>query len=123
MESGQGDLVMSRTRLFATPLLITLSWGAQAAAPRLETEKPQEQSKPECTAQTRGKLWPEKTGHGAATPVEICAPHGWHYRWEQLTVDVSQLKAAVEDEEKKVAASIPAVPATAVIVGKRGANR
>jgi len=105
---------------YAAVSLLLFPLALSAAAPRLETRK---DDKPECTAQTRGKLWPEKAGRGAATPVEICAPHGWHYRWEQLTVDVSQLKEAAVNavvvKEKEVVNSMPAT----VIAGKRGAVR
>jgi hypothetical protein len=114
MVSGPGDHVMSRAAAFA---LLVVPFTLDAAAPRLETGKAE---KPECNAQARGKLWPEKAGRGASTPVEICAPHGFSYRWKQLTVDVSELKAAMETQETKVAAKIP--PAT-VVVGKRGAER
>jgi hypothetical protein len=48
--------------------------------------------KPVCSAETQGKLWPEKTSRGSGVPVEICVARHWKYRWEQLTVDVSQLK-------------------------------
>jgi hypothetical protein len=51
-------------------------------------------AKPACNARTRGKLWPEKAGrHSLAGPIEMCALRLWRYRWEQLTVDVSQLRA------------------------------
>lgn len=105
---------MSRVAVFA---FLVVPFALNAAAPRLETGAAE---KPECTEQTRGKLWPEKAGRGASTPVEICAPHGFRFRWTQLTVDVSELKAAMDAQEKKVAAKIP--PAT-VVVGKRGAAR
>jgi len=49
--------------------------------------------KPACNAEAQGKLWPEKTSRGSGVPVEICVAKYWKYRWEQLTVDVSQLKA------------------------------
>jgi hypothetical protein len=49
--------------------------------------------KPACNAQTKGKIWPENTSRGNGVPIEICATRFWRFRWEQLTVDVSQLKA------------------------------
>ncbi len=55
-------------------------------------------SKPVCSAKTRGSLWPEKTSRGAAVPIEICAPKHWAYAWQQLTVDVAQLRAAAAQE-------------------------
>ena len=54
-------------------------------------------SKPVCNAKTRGSLWPEKTSRGAAVPIEICAPKHWTYSWQQLTVDVAQLRAAAQE--------------------------
>jgi hypothetical protein len=51
-------------------------------------------TKPACNAHTRGTLWPENAGrHSVAGPVEMCSMHRWKYRWEQVTVDVSQLRA------------------------------
>jgi hypothetical protein len=41
----------------------------------------------------RGKLWPEKTSRGAGVPIEICVPKRWKYAWQQLTIDVSQMRA------------------------------
>jgi hypothetical protein len=82
---------MSRTSRLAVPLLAV---AALCAA----TEKP---VKPVCTAQLRGKLWPEKN------PVELCAPKRFHYEWQQLTIDVSHLRAATR--RKEVVASLPAV--------------
>lgn len=54
-------------------------------------------TKPVCNAKTRGLLWPEKTSRGAAVPIEICAPKRWAYSWQQLTVDVTQLRAAARE--------------------------
>jgi hypothetical protein len=54
--------------------------------------------KPICNAKTRGSLWPEKTSRGAAVPIEICAPKRWAYSWQQLTVDVTQLRATAAQE-------------------------
>lgn len=51
-------------------------------------------AKPECNAQTKGSLWPEKIYRGnSVVPVEICVEKYWKYRWEQITVDISQLRA------------------------------
>jgi hypothetical protein len=50
-------------------------------------------SKPVCTAKIRGKIWPEKTSANSAVPTEMCAPRRFSYRWQQLTVDVSELRA------------------------------
>lgn len=92
---------MSGILRLAIPLLL--------AAPSCLTSA--DAPKPTCDQHTRGKLWPEKTARGDATPVEICAPRGWHYRWQQLTVDVSQLKAAAA--KKSVAAAWPVLAAAA----------
>src|SRR5438067_1643355 len=54
-------------------------------------------AKPVCNARTRGKLWPEKAArHSLAGPIEMCAVRLWRYRWEQLTVDVAQLRTESE---------------------------
>ena len=71
--------------------LIVPAWSQTTEAP--------ETAKPACTQQTRGKLWPENTVRGAGVPIEICAPKGWHYRWQQLTIDVSKMKAAAKRKE------------------------
>jgi len=63
------------------PILLAVSWCATCAEP----------AKPACSAQTRGDLWPE-TARASGTPIEICSKIHRKYRWEQLTVDVSQLK-------------------------------
>lgn len=84
--------MLSRTVWLAVPLL--------ALAPLcLAGDEP---SKPACTAQTRGKLWPEKN------PVELCAPKRFHYEWQQLTIDVAQLKADAKAKEES--AILPADP-------------
>jgi hypothetical protein len=81
---------MSKTVWLAVNLLLIVPCASPAA----------EKTKPECTEKTRGKLWPEKTSRGADVPIEICAPKGWHYRWQQLTIDISQLKAATKPKEE-----------------------
>jgi len=74
---------MARTGWFVVAMLIGTAVYAAAADP----------PKPPCNAQTRGKLWPEKTSRGAGVPIEICAPKRWKYAWQQLTIDVSQMRA------------------------------
>jgi hypothetical protein len=86
------------------PILVATACGAQDAEP----------VKPACNAQTQGKLWPEKTSWGNGAPIEICATKYWKFRWEQLTVDISQLKA----RHKPAIAAVPVTPAT----GGAGAN-
>jgi hypothetical protein len=95
--SAPKDPVMSRTFRLAVPLLAFAALCSAAEEP----------AKPACTAQLRGKLWPEKTSRGADVPVEICAPKRFHYAWQQLTIDVSHLRAATR--RKEVVASLPAV--------------
>jgi hypothetical protein len=113
MDGGTGkDHVMSNVIWVAIPLLLAILPGAEAAAPRLETEKTE---KPVCNAQSRGKLWPEKTGRGADTPIEMCAPKGWHFEWKQLTVDVSQLRAP-EAQPVKPKEAVRPLPASVVPV-------
>ncbi len=48
-------------------------------------------SKPPCNRQNRGRLWPEQKSARACRAIEICTLHVWKYRWEPLTVHVSQL--------------------------------
>jgi hypothetical protein len=65
------------------PILLAASCCSSGAEP----------AKPVCNAQTRGKLWPE-TARVSGTPIEICSKVHRKYRWQQLTVDISQLKGA-----------------------------
>jgi hypothetical protein len=75
---------MSPVKWLAIPMLIVSCCCAQNP-PSLE--------KPVCNARNRGKLWPEKAArHTAAVPIELCSVHFLHYRWQQLTVDVSHLR-------------------------------
>jgi hypothetical protein len=83
--------------LLVVPALLAVPSPAQGA----------ESVKPVCNAKARGRLWPEKTSHGAAVPIEICAPKGFGYRWQQVTVDVSQLRA--DAVEKPLVVSVAAV--------------
>ena|ERR1700691_3763130 len=78
-------------------ILVATTCGAQDAEP----------VKPACNVPTQGKLWPEKTSRGNGVPIEICAARFWNFRWEQLTVDVSQLKA----KHKPAIAAAPVTPA------------
>jgi hypothetical protein len=55
--------------------------------------------KPPCTAESRGRLWPEEANSGPAlarraaqcTGLEMCVRYGRRYRWEKVAVHVSQL--------------------------------
>jgi hypothetical protein len=75
---------LAATALFLIPMLIAAACCAQEVNP----------VKPVCNAQTQSKLWPEKTSRGNSVPIEICVAGFLKYQWKQLTVDVSQLKAA-----------------------------
>jgi hypothetical protein len=50
-----------------------------------------EPQKPVCNAQNRGRLWPEGAARGTCRSVEICTVDVWKYRWEPVTISVSQL--------------------------------
>jgi hypothetical protein len=101
---------MSPTVWLIVPLFATVSCFAQSAV-HSETEKPA------CTERIRGKLWPEKAARTARVPVEICAPKRWKYRWQQITIDVSQLRNVTKRKTE-----IAAVTAVLPVVGKVGAN-
>lgn len=55
--------------------------------------------KPPCTAESRGRLWPEEANSGPASArraaqcsgLEMCVRYGRRYRWEKVAVHVSQL--------------------------------
>ena len=59
----------------------------------------EESARPACNARNNGQFWPEQanTNHAAARRAErcgelqICAPSQWRYRWQPLTVHISQL--------------------------------
>jgi hypothetical protein len=51
----------------------------------------QEPPKPRCNAQQRGRLWPEGAARSTCGQIEICTLSVWKYRWEPITVHVSQL--------------------------------
>jgi len=68
--------------LFVMPLLLVSACFAREAGA----------AKPECNAQTKGDFWPDKANRGSGVPVEMCVEKHWKYRWEQLTVDISQLR-------------------------------
>jgi hypothetical protein len=86
----------------AIPMLFAVSFCAPGAEP----------VKPVCNAQTQGNLWPEKTSRGSEVPVEICSKVHRKYRWEQLTVDVSQLKGV--DSKKPIAGRFDVVKTSTV---------
>lgn len=96
---------MQKMRLLI-PLVLSVSCCVRGAEP----------AKPACNAQTQGALWPE-TGRVLGTPIEICSKAHRKYRWEQLTVDVSQLKGNLGP--KPVMASLAAVTKTSADTSAR----
>jgi hypothetical protein len=62
----------------------------------------QDPAKPRCTGKIRGTLWPEaaNTDHKAlqraarSGKLEVCAATTWRYRWQPMTVTVTQLAEA-----------------------------
>jgi hypothetical protein len=76
---------MGAVKWLAIPLLMAFSCYAQNPPPA---------EKPACNAENRGKIWPEKAArHSATAPIELCSMRFWRYRWQQLTVDISHLRA------------------------------
>jgi hypothetical protein len=51
----------------------------------------QQPDKPVCNKKNQGALWPAPGEADACHPVEMCSLDVWKYRWEPVTVDVSQL--------------------------------
>ena len=80
------------------PLLATL--------PGLAQEPP----KPPCNARNHGMLWSGGHAPDARGPIELCALSVWKYRWEPLTVDVSQL---AKDRKSKTPDGLERAPAAA----------
>ena len=75
---------MGTVKWLAIPMMIVFSGYAESPPPA---------PKPVCNAQNRGRLWPEKAGrHTAGAPIELCSMHFLKYRWQKLTVDVSELR-------------------------------
>lgn len=50
-------------------------------------------TKPECTAETEHLVWPEQSERRTGVPVEICVGKRFKYKWQALTVDISELRA------------------------------
>jgi hypothetical protein len=73
--------------------------------------------KPRCSAKLRGRFWPEQANSDAklaltlarAGQLEMCAVRVWKYRWENLTVHVSQLS---KERGQKVVKDRAAAPHT-----------
>ncbi len=75
-----------RLSLLAIPIFLA---GAGLADERLPASA---RAKPECSAQTEHMLWPEKSERRSGGLVEICVGKHLKYRWQPLTVDISELK-------------------------------
>jgi hypothetical protein len=77
----------------------------------------EQDGKPRCSAKLRGRFWPEQANSDAKLAVtvarsgqlEMCAVRVWKYRWETLTVHVSQL---AKERGQKVAKDRAAAPHT-----------
>ena len=54
--------------------------------------------KPVCTAEIKGAIWNGMNAQGRRIPTEMCVKKHRKYRWESLTVDISQLRAAKNRE-------------------------
>jgi len=71
-------------------------------------------AKPRCNAHHSGDLWPAHPD--ACHPLEMCTLDVWKYRWERVTVDVSQLgkdgkrKTGCEDGKPSGAPAKPPAP-------------
>ena len=66
-------------KLIYTLVLISASAGSQPS------------EKPRCTKENRGMVWPPESARNNCSEVEVCTFHIWNYRWESVTVHVSQL--------------------------------
>jgi hypothetical protein len=62
--------------------------------------------KPRCDAQHRGELWPADVRHGEGAQ-QMCTLDVWRYRWEPVTVSVSQLGKERKHEERAAPRSLP----------------
>lgn len=73
-------------------LLVTVcsGWAAQTA-------------KPECNSANRGEVWPARKDQTSASAVEMCTLRRWRYRWERVTVSLSELTKDAERKGKLVA--------------------
>jgi hypothetical protein len=77
-------------RLFLIPVVLAAACLADDAT----------SAKPECNAQNLHKIWPEKADRRSGVPVEICVEKHLRYRWQALTVDISELRAQAKSNGK-----------------------
>ena len=73
----------SVTRIILIPIMLAAACFADDTSP----------AKPECNAENRHRIWPEKTSRRPGVPVEICVEKHSRYVWQPLTVDISELRA------------------------------
>ena len=66
------------------------------AAVCLADEAPR--AKPDCNAENVHKIWPEQNSARPTVPIEICVEKHQHYRWQPLTVDISELRAQAKSD-------------------------
>jgi len=92
----------ARSSLLFIPVLIATACFGDEANP----------AKPECNAENEHKLWPEKNARHSGEPVEICVERRSKYKWEPVTVDISELRA-----KARGAASAPNQAATTHAAG------
>ncbi len=65
-----------------------------------------ENAKPQCNAKNRGSLWPAQANTDPAAArkalrcgeLQMCTAGTWKYRWEPMTVSLSQLTTGVRAE-------------------------
>ena len=66
--------------------------------------------KPPCNARNKGEVWPPPGARSAGRPLEMCTLNVWKYRWELVTVPVSQLAKNPKHKAKPDAAQPDGTP-------------
>ncbi len=69
-------------------------------------------SRPACTSQNQGRMWPEAANHDPKLIAQlsrcgelfICVRGNWHYHWESPSVRVDQLGRHAKSKASKTAA-------------------
>jgi hypothetical protein len=67
--------------------------------------------RPRCTKENRGMVWPPESARDACSEVEVCTFHVWNYRWDAVTVHVSQL---AKNKRRRTACRTPEAPQPSV---------
>lgn len=88
------------SRLVLIPVCLGAACFAEEATP----------AKPECNAENLHKIWPEKTNWRPDVPIEICVEKHLRYRWQPMTVNISDLRVQAKSNGKP--AKDPAAPAS-----------